>query len=350
MTSKQDELDGAGEISATRRQFLGKTGRAGLLALAAPALAGNWAAEAYGAVAALRPTIAGLYGLELDGVFAGPLSGFSGGNVIGEVIREPVGPDFVQRKHLGKPRVEPITIETTLPMAQPFYEWIKSSVEPRPRFLRKSGAITEFDALRREVGRRNFVNALITEVEFPGCDASSKEQARLAVTFSPETVRLSPSKGATFSPQHLQAKFWLRSNFRLMIKGLEPATTRTVKIEPIEVRVATAQRAVGETRDYSAQPGAIEVPNLVITVADPSVAPFYAWHEEFVLKGNNGEERELPGVLEYLSPDGKSVLLALNFFNLGIFKVAPEDVAAGSGIRRSKVEMYCEALTVDFKV
>ena len=122
-SSKCTELDGAGGISAPRRRFLRNTGRAGLLALTAPALAANWVVEAY--AVEKRAYLAGLYGLELDGVFAGVLSSFGGGNVTADVISDPVGPDFVQRKRLGKPRVEPITIETTLPMAQPFYEWIK---------------------------------------------------------------------------------------------------------------------------------------------------------------------------------------------------------------------------------
>jgi hypothetical protein len=349
MTSKRHEPEAAGGISAARRQFLRKTGRAGLLALGAPALAANWAGEAYGAAA--RSYIGGRYGLELDGVFAGLLTGFGGGNATGDVIKEKPNQDFVQRKHLGSVRVEPITIETGLPMPKSFYDWIKASVEPRPRFPRKNGAIIEFDMSNKEIGRRNFFNALVTEVEFPSCDGSSKEQARLAVTFSPETVRLSPSKGAPLPLQARQAAHLLRSNFRLRIQGLEQATVRTSKIEPIEVKVATAETGAGGARAPSVQPGAIEVPNLVITVADSFAAPFYAWHEDFVLKGNNGQDRERQGVLEYLSPDFKTVLLALNFFNLGIFKVAP-DAAAGpqDTLRRSRVEMYCEAVTADFRI
>lgn len=346
MSSTRHELEAAGGLSSARRRFLRNTGRAGLLALGAPALAANWAAEAYGAAA--RSYIGGRYGLELDGAFAGLLTGFVGGNATGDVVKEKPNQDFVQRKHLGSVRVEPITIETGLPMPRSFYDWIKSSIEPRPRFLRKNGAIIEFDGSNREVGRRNFFNALITAVEFPSCDAASKEQARLAVTFSPEAVRLSPSKGAPLPLQSRQAAHLLRSNFRLRIQGLEQATVRTSKIEPIEVKVATAETGPGKG---GSQPGAVEVPNLIITVADSSAAPFYAWHEDFVIKGNNGQDRERPGVLEYLSPDFKTVLLALNFFNLGIFRVAP-DAAAGpqDTLRRSKVEMYCEAVTTDFRI
>jgi len=345
MSNKRHQA--AEDISSARRQFLHRTGRVGLLALGAPVLASSWATEASGA--AERSYVGGRFGLELDGAFAGLLTGFGGGNAAGEVVKEKSNQDFVQRKHLARVSVEPITIETGLPMPKSFYDWIKSSIEPRPRFLRKNGAIIEFDGSNRELGRRNFSNALITGVGFPYCDGSSKEPARLAVTLSPETVRLSPSKGTSLPPQSGRAAPLLRSNFRLLIQGLEQATARASRIEAIEVKVAASESGPGPAR--AVQPGAIDVPDLVVTVADSSAGPFYAWHEDFVLKGNNGQDRERPGVLEYLSPDLKTVLLALNFHNLGIHRVAPVPVAGPQDtLRRSKVEMYCEAVTVDFKL
>lgn len=351
MTTKRDELEGADEISAARRQFLGKTGRAGFLALAAPALAANWTGEAFGADKS-RAYSAGHYALELDGAIAGFLTGFSGGSAVGDVMKEKPDKDFVQQKRLVGYRVEPITIEAAPSMSKSFYEWIKSSIEPRPRFLRKNGAIVELDSGYRELGRRIFTNALITEVEFPGCDASSKDSAGIAVTFSPEKVMLSPAKGGAFKHDPKKEK-WVRSTFNLQIQGLESGLKRTAKIEPIEVKIATAPAAVGAERLSSVQPMAIEVPNLVITIDASGVAPFYAWHEDFVIRGNNSKERERTGVLNYLSSDMKSVLFTLNFFNLGILKVAPE-AAPTTGLqetmRRYKAEMYCEAITADFKI
>ena len=79
--------------------------------------------------------------------------------------------------------------------------------------------------------------------------------------------------------------------------------------------------------------------------------PMYDWLEDFVVRGNNGQDREKVGVLEYLAPDMKSTLLSLNLFGLGIFRAAPDAVVAGSEqIRRTAVAMYCEAITADFKV
>jgi hypothetical protein len=308
-------------FSFTRRRFLSETA---LLALAA-----GWASGAHAAAA--RSYAAGIYGLELDGAFVGPLTGFLGGNVTADVVSEPAGQDLIQRKHPGPARVEPITIETGLPMAKPFYDWIKSSVEPGAKPARKNGAIIEFDASRKEMGRRVFSNALLTGVEFPACDGSAKDPARLAVTLAPDSVRLAASKGTVFPNQARQS--WLRSNFRLGIQGLEQFTVRTSKIEPLEVKLTSR---------------AIQVPNLVITVADSSIAPFYNWLDDFLVKGNS-QGKERTGTLDYLTPDLRSALVTLHFFNLGILKVAPEVAAPADAVRRSKVEMYCEAVRVDFR-
>jgi len=344
LTSKHRDLVTLEGAPFARRQFLGAAGRAGLLALVAPALAIEGATEAYGATE--RSYFGGSYGLLLDGAFAGYLTGFSGGNIVGEVVKvQPVGADRIQRKHLGNSHTEPLTIECGFPMSKSLLDWIKSSIEPGAKAPLKNGAIVEFDGTRKEMGRRNFFNAAITEVEFPSCDASSKDAARLTVTFQPEAVTLAAGSGGT--PGQVAAGRWLRSNFSLKIQGLEQALTRTSAIDAVVVKLKGADG--GDVREPSRVPSAIDAANLNITVADTMIGQIYQWHQEFVIK-RTGKPR--PGILDYLTPDMKSVILSLNFSNLGIIKVAPEALAAGttSAVRRSRVEMYCEGVTINSKI
>jgi hypothetical protein len=77
---------------------------------------------------------------------------------------------------------------------------------------------------------------------------------------------------------------------------------------------------------------------------DAFAAPLYAWHDDFVVRGNNSQDRERIGLLEYLAPDLQSVLLTVNLFNLGIFRISPESVAEAAA--RSRAEMYCEGMSV----
>lgn len=66
-----------------------------------------------------------------------------------------------------------------------------------------------------------------------------------------------------------------------------------------------------------------------------------------VIKGNAGENNERPGTLELLAPTMKTVLLTINFEHLGIFGFAPEKSDANADqIRRVKVELYCEQITL----
>ena len=98
------------------------------------------------------------------------------------------------------------------------------------------------------------------------------------------------------------------------------------------------------------------MPNLVIHLAESHADEFYRWHEDFVIKGNNGDENEKGGTLEYLTPNLQEVLFTLHFDHLGVFKIAPDKMSAQSmdkpdaaePIRRLKVEMYCEDIKFAF--
>jgi phage tail-like protein len=335
------------EILATRRDFLRSTARAGLAGLTAPALAGHWLA-AYGATSDKRSYLAGRYALELDGVVVGMVSAARGGDWFGDVVLEKPGPDRIRRKHLAGARVEPISIQVGLPMAKPFYAWLKSSFEPPLKPVRKNGALLVMDFNGKVQMRHEFFNALVTEVEFPACDAASKSPAVLSVTFAPERVAVTR---AVATLTQIQMHRWETSHYRLNIQGLEAATTRAVHVDAVPIKLETVSNPVGALRDYQSEPAMFDFPNLVVTIPEAYAQPMYDWLQDFVVKGNNGQDRERVGVLEYLAPDMRSVLLTLNFFNLGIFSAEPEVLQAGAeNIRHTKVSMYCEAITADFKV
>jgi hypothetical protein len=194
-----------------------------------------------------------------------------------------------------------------------------------------------------------FNNATITEIAFPACDAAStREPTYLTVKLAPEFTRPTAGSGAVMkkAPSKNQ-KRWLPSNFVLKVQGLEAACARVNKIEALAIRQSMAQSQVGEMRDYQKEPGKLEFPNLVITLPESDAGPFYAWFVDMVLKGNAGEDRERPGVLDLLTPDRQQVLLSLSFSHLGIFGFTPEKAVANADlIKRVKVEMYCEQIAL----
>ena len=109
-----------------------------------------------------------------------------------------------------------------------------------------------------------------------------------------------------------------------------------------------AESAAGETRDYQKTPASLEVSDLEFTVPEQSARKLQAWFDDFVLKGNCGEDRERNGTLEYLGPDLKDPVFTLSFKNLGILRIAPEKAVSGSeSIRRLKVTLYCEQVQLE---
>src|SRR5216684_2416619 len=184
-------------------------------------------------------------------------------------------------------------------MSKGFYDWIKSSFDRQ--FLRKNGAIITTDYDYKEVSRLEWTSALITEVGFPALDAASKDEAKMTIKITPETTRFETKSGSKLvAPDQKMQKKWLPANFRLKIDGLD--CTRVNKIDAIVVKQKVVDNPVGELRDYEKEPAQLEIPNLVITLVESHAKEFYDWHEDFVIKGNNAQDKEKNGTLEFLTP------------------------------------------------
>jgi len=286
--------------------------------------------------------------LELDGQFVDFLKSADGGFAKGEVVTAPIGAiSSVPLKHLGSIKYQDIAIQCNPVMPKPLFDWI--AAELNGSHVRKNGAIVTADFNRVERSRLQFNNALITEIGLSACDAASKDAGPLTVKFAPEFTAPLAGKGGNVigAVGSKQQKSWTQNNFRIRIQGLEDACKFVSKIEALVVKQTTATNSVGEMRNSQREPAKMEFPNLVLFLSESQAGPFYGWFDDFVVKGNNGQDRERPGVLELLAPDLKEVLLTVNFSNLGIFGFTPDrQGAGGEAIRRVKVEMYCERLTL----
>ncbi len=297
-----------------------------------------------------RGYIAGKYGIELDGINAGWVSSAEGGHATSDVVNEKIGSDHIIHKHIAGVKYEDITVTCGTGMSKGFYDWIKASFDHN--YARKNGAVITADFNYKEYTRLNFFNALITEIGFPALDAASKDGAKMTIKFSPEYTRMQAKGGSSIAgsyknDQTLQKK-WLPSNYKLVIDGLD--CTRVNKIEAITVKQKVVENPTGELRDYEREPAHLEIPNLVVTLAESHAEKWYEWHENFVIKGDNGDNKEKGGSLTYLAPDLKTELFTITFSHLGIFKLTPEKVEAGSeNIRRVKAEMYCEEMKFEYK-
>jgi hypothetical protein len=301
-----------------------------------------------------RAYVSGKFALELDNANAGWLFNAEGGHATSDVVTEKLGPDHIQKKHLAGVKYETITLTFGTGMSKGCYNWIKDSFDHK--YSRHNGAIVAATFDHKEMSRLTFYESLIEEVGLPALDASSKDACKMTLKLTPEKTRLTqtlaggPGIQNKFPIKPGVQKQWLPANFRLRIDGLQDACTRVNKIEAITIKQKNTEDPVGEWRDYNKEPCYLEIPNLVITFPESHSQDFYKWHEDFVIKGVNNDDKEKNGTLEYLNPSLDKVLFVLTFKHLGIFKLTPDKVESGAEqLRRVKAEMYCEDLKFEYK-
>lgn len=284
------------------------------------------------------------FALELDGAMAGFLNSAEGGTVSAPVIEEVAGQDIINRKHIGQPIYDAIEIQLGLSSSPAVNDWIQSSWGKN--YKRKNGAIVIADQNMEIKHRREFFEALLTETTFPACDGSSKDPGRLSIKISPEYTRLTRTSGPLAGEKRKQTqKQWHPSDFRLTIDGLD--CSKVIKLESLTVKRPATLANVGDNRDPFKEPGKVDYPNLKITLAASSIESWQTWYESFLLAGNNGQESEKTGTLEYLSADRQKTLLKLEFQNLGIFSMVDDKLEGDRDAPATfTIELYCESISI----
>jgi hypothetical protein len=282
------------------------------------------------------------FALELDRLIVAPLQSAEGGFARAELINE-TGPGGLVKKRLGPPRYQDLVIQLALPAPDAVRDWIGSTMNlaPKPR----NGAILTFDFDRKERQRLQFTNAMVSEVVFPGCDASSRTADYLTLRLACEST--APFVGSNAAPAERLAtpKVWMPSNFRLAIAAID--CSGVSKIESFGVKPAVQQGPGSNAKDAARAPGRIEFSNLTLHVSEAHVAGFYGWYQEMVIKGNSSDAAERQGSLEFIDPSQKQVLQRVNFQNLGILDFSPEKMVVGKeATRRVRIELYCERMTI----
>jgi hypothetical protein len=210
--------------------------------------------------------------------------------------------------------------------------------------VRLSGAILAADFKGDVLSRLEFYGAQITEVTFPALDATSKDAARFSIVLTPDQTVLNRKTSAKIGLKSPGTqKKWLSSYFRLAIDGLD--TKKVTKIEALTIKFPRFSRDDEACISCEGLPGPTKVdfPNVIMTVGEPAPT-VYDWFEDFVVAGNNSDEQEKGGTLEYLTPDLKT-LFTLRLRNLGIFELMPVvNTGSGDSVARLLVAMYCESM------
>jgi hypothetical protein len=286
-----------------------------------------------------RAYTAGSVALELDGVRA-PIKEAGGGAAYADVINEALGPDHVVRKHIGAPKYELISLKVGADMPRPLATWVSDSLNLK--FVPKNGAILGLDFNMREQSRRTFSNALLTSIMFPELDQSSKEAAFISLKLAPEITHVATATGTPVGPlPSAPQKVITSSNFRISIDGLD--TSHVSKIDAMDIKMKVGSEGLGVVRDPARSPVNLELPDLVFYVAESHSDSIAKWHEDFVVKGNSGQDKEKNGRIDVLNSSGQPIY-SLELQHLGITHFTPQPLASEDSTRTVRVEMYLEQM------
>jgi hypothetical protein len=281
-------------------------------------------------------SVAGPSMLELDGAQVGALKSVDGGEIVAEVVVEPQEP--FAKKHLGGVRYEELVLGLDVGIVGSVHTWIAESWkgQAKPR----DGAIVETDARLVPQARREFRGALITETTIPTLEAASKAPGQLTVKLAPEQITRRKAGGAAGQKVGAKQKQWLASNFRLELDGVE---TKTVsKIDSFTVKQTVLGDDVGDARIRRREPGTLEFPNLRVTLSQASLQSWSDWFEDFVVKGENGDDKEKSGAIVFLDATLKQELGRVELKNVGIFALRRQP--STEQVARVTAELYVESM------
>ena len=291
-------------------------------------------------MAGTRSDVAGSFTLMLDGMTCGFLKAVDGGGIFADVAQERPVPGQFTKKHLAGVKYEDIQLTVGFSMAQALYDWMAATLARS--YLRKDGAIVASDFKQQAKTERQFFHALITEIGFPALDGASKEAGYLTVKLSPELIRNAAASGSAPGQKPVPQKQFVTSNFRLELDGID--CTKVSRIEAFTVKQPIATDVIGQARDIANQPGPVEIPNLRVTIAAAGAATWEKWFADFVIAGNDGDDREKSGAIVFLGPDRKQEFGRVGLSHVGIFALHHPSPQAGEAIQHVVADLYCEGM------
>jgi hypothetical protein len=282
-----------------------------------------------------RSYTAGHFSLTLDGVDVGIVKSAKGGGLAADVATNSLGPTTTQKKHVTKFRYEPITLEVGLDASPAIATWIDETLTLTAQ--RRNATLFECSQDFKAVTEQAMTGSLIEEVTFPTLDASSKEPGYLKLEIVAEQSRRQAGGAACSKELGTKQKSALLGNFKVELDGID--TKGVAAIDAFTIKTQLVNDSIGEQRNSIATAAKVEIPNLTLSVARAQGAEFEAWANDFLVKGNNGDDKEKSGAIVFLDPTLKETA-RLSLTNVGIsgFTVDPKDPA------RLKVSLYVEGM------
>jgi len=265
--------------------------------------------------------------LELDGKPVAILSSFSGGPMIGEVNSLDSGfsccfpPKFLIAIHPDE-----LVMEVPGLHGSDLVEWIQKNLQGD--LTEHNGSIVLVDQNFRVIQRINFLHGLISEISFPALRATARIQPPLKLKIMPEQAQVVTGNDEIY---RTILKNYQSSSFRLDIAGID--TSRVSAIDAITIKRTFMAGDTGEQRPSTGMipTGNFEISPLSFTIAGANARDLEKWHEDFVVNGNNSDDRELEGTITLLANNVKVPPITLSLHHLGIYRLLYSSSTTSTG-------------------
>lgn len=283
----------------------------------------------------------GHFELTIDGA---PSSAYvrhvEGGHIKQEVISEQAGPDRLRIKHNSVAEIEPFSFEVGMSGTGDILRWIRESW--RGKYQQRNGQITHADFNLNRTLVHEFREALIQETTFPELDGKSNQPAYMKMKMLAAHVK-TEARAADVpltSSMSTKQKLWTPSSFRFSIDGID-GLDHVNKVEAFTIKQNVKMMHTGADRFPELVPTNIEFPSLKGTMSMAYGAGLAAWHQEYVVSGRNDADNQRTGLIEYLAPNKRDVIFAIQLYDVGITRLAIEKVTANQAeVKRYQFELY----------
>jgi len=269
--------------------------------------------------------------LEVDGKAVGTMQSVDGGYAKADVTTLSVATEEYPLKHVSKVGFEPITVRGDVNSLADLAK--KAFEKPSPI----SGRLLAMGMTGKSVASLEFFNAIPTRVAIADLDASSKESCSIEITLTPErTRRVEGGSGA--AQMMAKQERCLRSNFIVKIPGV--VATGVTKVENLALTREVTVENLGAQRIEIKNPTKPSIPNVVLTVNDATAKDFWTWYDNFLLKGDNGQDKERTIDVQLMSPDQRTVVLTLQGTGVGMVAMRSSTASGSESIAKDEVELY----------
>jgi hypothetical protein len=211
----------------------------------------------------------------------------------------------------------------------------------------RSGALLITDSSLRVRERLEFLDAAIVEVRLPAVDAASREAAFMTVRIRPaRTTYRAGTSNAISSPRSNRTA--TTSEFAVELRPRR--TERVAQASGLTLRrsVTSSDPQGGGAPDVR---GALEVSDLRLAIATSDRDDWVRWYEEFLVRGQNGENHELSGSLTLLTRNLRDEILRIELAGVGLRSlglVGPLPGGLSEGETTFDVSLYVEEVVLTF--